>query len=65
MCSEINVPVSSMKSFFSFAKNNQNMMCIFGGLQMTCQHFIMKYRESIFGNSTEDRVPQKPALYYG
>ena len=30
MCSQINVSVSSMESFFAFAKNNENMMCIFG-----------------------------------
>ena len=30
MCSQINVSISSMKSFFSFAKNNKNMMCILG-----------------------------------
>ena len=29
-CSQINVSVNSMKSFFSFAKNNENMMCILG-----------------------------------
>ena len=30
MCSQFNVSVNFMKSFFSFAKNNENMMCIFG-----------------------------------
>ena len=32
---------------------------------MTYQYFIVKYREGIFGNSTHDRVPQKPTLCYG
>ena len=64
MCSQINVSVSSMKSFFPFAKNDQNMVHIWG-LQMKYQHFIVKYRESIFENSTHDRVPQKPTLCYG
>ena len=30
MCSQFNVSVSSMKSFFSFDKNNGNISCIFG-----------------------------------
>ena len=32
---------------------------------MTYQHFIGKYTESIFGNSTHDRVTQKPSVCYG
>ena len=28
MCSQINASVNSMESFFSFAKNNENMVCI-------------------------------------
>ena len=27
MCSQFNVSVSSLKSFYSFAKNNENMIC--------------------------------------
>ena len=30
MCSQFNISVSFMKSSFSFAKDNENMMCIFG-----------------------------------
>ena len=30
------------------------------GWKTTCQYFIMKYRESIFGNSIHDRLTQKP-----
>ena len=61
-CSQFNVSVSSMKSFFSFAKN---MNVHIWGLQMTCQHFSMKYSESIFGNSIHDRLTQKRTLWLG
>ena len=30
------------------------------GWKTTCQYFIVKYRESIFGNSIHDRLTQKP-----
>ena len=37
------------------------------GLQMTCQHFIVKYRDSILGNSTYLNIKptQEPTLCYG
>ena len=34
-------------------------------LEKTYQHFTVKYRESIFGKSTHDRVTQKPTLWLG
>ena len=62
MCSQFNMSVSCMKSFYSFAKNMKYDMHIWGS-QMTCQDFTVKYRES--GNSTHDSVTQKPTLRLG
>ena len=59
-CSQFNVSVGFMKSFYSFAKNNENVYI--SGLPITCQHFNVKHKESIFGKSTHNRVTQKPTL---
>ena len=60
MCSQLSVSVSFMKSFFFLPKIMKTW-----GLQLTCQHFIVKYREIIFGNSPHDKVTQKPTLCFG
>ena len=40
-CNQFNVLASSMKSFYSFAKTTENMIL---GLQITWQHFTVKFR---------------------